>query len=328
MNTTPYIGCDYAQERLESFVDGELTVEEQVAVESHVRWCQTCSARIEDLNLIGASVRAGSQVLQSAGHSEPDLNAVTSSVLMRMDAERGQSFVVRVRELFSDMRLLWPAIGATVAVVLCASVAAEVLKRASIEYPESLAMRLDAMTTPGSEMNPLRPDNYAYVDPFFEKYVDSGRAGGISMPRVHLMAIVPSSSAGLDDGLFEGIQDREATFTMATVVGRDGRIANAELLMSERNGSGGERPLHASDVAVLDAIRQSRLTPAQTPVGRAVAVNMIWLYVVTTVQTPDAQSAGRTAPVTARARRLPAVDAVAPVPLNQRSARTSLTPTA
>jgi hypothetical protein len=316
MNTTPYIGCEYAQDRLESFVDGELSVGEQVAVESHVRWCRTCAARIEDLNLIGASVRAGSQALQGAGHSEPDLNAVTSSVLMRMDAERGQSFVVRIRELFSDMRLLWPALGATVAVVLCASVAAEVLKRASNEYPESLAMRLDAMTNPGSEMNPLRPDNNAYVDSFFEKYVDSGRAGGISMPRV------------LDDGFFEGIQDREATFTMATVVGRDGRIANAELLASHLNGSVAERPLHASDVAVLDAVRQSRLTPAQTPVGRAVAVNMVWLFVVTTVQTPDAQEAGRTAPVTARARRLPAVDAVAPVPLNQRSARTSHSPTA
>jgi hypothetical protein len=315
MNTTPYIGCDYAQDRLESFVDGDLSVAEQVAVESHVRWCQTCAARIEDLSLIGASVRAGSQALQGAGHSEPDLHAVTSSVLMRMDAERGQSFIVRVRELFSDMRLLWPAIGATVAVVLCASVAAEVLKRASIEYPDSVAMRLDAMANPGSEMNPLRPDNNAYVDPFFEKYVDSDRAGGISMPRV------------LVDGFFE-IQDREAMFTMATVVGRDGRIANAELLASHLNGSVAERPLHASDVAVLDAVRQSRLTPAQTPVGRAVAVNMVWLFVVTTVQTPDAQSAGRTAPVTARARRLPAVDAVAPVPLNQRSARTSLTPTA
>ncbi|HET9359349.1 MAG TPA: zf-HC2 domain-containing protein [Vicinamibacterales bacterium] len=315
MNTTPYIGCDYAQDRLESFVDGELSVEEQVAVESHVRWCQTCSARIEDLNLIGASVRAGSQALQGTGHSEPDLNAVTSSVLMRMDAERGQSFLVRVREQFSDMRLLWPALGATVAVVLCASVAAEVLKRALIEYPESVAMRLDAMANPGSEMNPLRPDNNAYVHPFFGKFVDSDRAGGISMPRV------------LDDGFFEGIEDREAMFTMATVVGRDGRIANAELLVSERNGSA-ERALHASDVAVLDAVRQSRLTPAQTPVGRAVAVNMVWLFVVTTVQTPDAQPAGRAAPVTARARRLPAVDAVAPVPLNQRSARTSHTPTA
>ena len=83
MNTTPYIGCDYSQDRLESFVDGELPVDEQVAVESHVRWCRTCTARIEDLNLIGASVRAGSQALQGPGHSEPDLHAVTSSVLMR-----------------------------------------------------------------------------------------------------------------------------------------------------------------------------------------------------------------------------------------------------
>ena len=79
---------------------------------------------------------------------------------------------------------------------------------------------------PGSEANPLRPDNNARVDRYFDKYVDSDRAGGISIPRV------------LDDGtFFAGIQDQEAMFTMATVVNREGRITNAELLNSERSGA-------------------------------------------------------------------------------------------
>ena len=45
---------------------------------------------------------------------EPALSAMYSRVLMRMRAERDQAFGVRMREMFTDMRLLWPALGATI----------------------------------------------------------------------------------------------------------------------------------------------------------------------------------------------------------------------
>jgi anti-sigma factor RsiW len=57
-----YVGCEYAREHLDAFVDGELSVDEQVAVESHLRWCRTCAARVEDMQLIGNSIRLGSLV--------------------------------------------------------------------------------------------------------------------------------------------------------------------------------------------------------------------------------------------------------------------------
>ena len=56
---TPYVGCEYARERLEGLLDNELSVDEQVLVESHVRWCRTCADRIEDFQLIGTSIRVG-----------------------------------------------------------------------------------------------------------------------------------------------------------------------------------------------------------------------------------------------------------------------------
>ncbi len=315
---TPYVGCEYARERLEGLLDEELSVDEQVLVESHVRWCRTCADRIEDFQLIGTSIRVGSPTSPRVTNTEPALSAVYSRVLMRVRAERDQAFAVRVRELFIDMRLLWPAVGATMAVLVCLSVAVGVLKRTSMERPESLATRLEAMN-PGSEANPLRPDNNARVDRYFAKYVDSDRAGGISIPRV------------LDDGtFFAGIRDQEAMFTMATVVNRDGRITNAELLNTERGGVKTEQTVHANDVeAVMDAVRQSRFAPAQTPIGRAVAVNMVWLIVVTTVQQPPVPPApvpeNR---VVARTRRLPQGDVVAPVPVGRQSARLSASPTA
>ena len=180
---TPYVGCEYARERLEGLLDDELSVDEQVLVESHVRWCRTCADRIEDFQLIGTSIRVGPPKLALAREVEPASSAVYSRVMMRMRAERDQAFTVRLREMFADMRLLWPALGATMAVLVCLSVAIGVLKSTSSERPSSLATRLEAMN-PGSEANPLRPDNNARVDRYFDKFVDSDRAGGISIPRV------------------------------------------------------------------------------------------------------------------------------------------------
>ena len=312
---TPYVGCEYARERLEGLLDDELSVDEQVLVESHVRWCRTCADRIEDFQLIGTSIRVGPPKLALAREVEPASSAVYSRVMMRMRAERDQAFAVRLREMFADMRLLWPALGATMAVLVCLSVAIGVLKSTSSERPSSLATRLEAMN-PGSEANPLRPDNNARVDRYFDKFVDSDRAGGISIPRV------------MDDGAsVAGIPGEEAMFTMAMVVNREGRITTAEMLNSERGSHNAERALHANE-AVLDAVRQSRFAPAQTPIGRTVAVNMVWLIFVTTVQTPDPQTPVQVAPVVARTRRLPPADPAAPLPVGRQSSRLSSSPTA
>ena len=312
---TPYVGCDYARERLEGLLDDELSVDEQVLVESHVRWCRTCADRIEDFQLIGTSIRVGPPKLGPLKEVEPPSSVVYSRVMMRMRAERDQAFMVRMREMFTDMRLLWPALGATMAVLVCLSVAIGVLKSTSSERPSSLATRLEAMN-PGSEGNPLRPDNNARVDRYFDKFVDSDRAGGISIPRV------------MDDGAsVAGIPGEEAMFTMAMVVNREGRITTAEMLNSERGGNNAERALRANEV-VLDAVRQSRFAPAQTPIGRTVAVNMVWLIFVTTVQTPDPQTPVQVAPVVARTRRLPPADPAVPLPAGRQSSRLSSSPTA
>jgi len=312
---TPYVGCEYARERLEGLLDDELSVDEQVLVESHVRWCRTCADRIEDFQLIGTSIRVGPPKLGPLKEVEPPSSVVYSRVMMRMRAERDQAFKVRMREMFTDMRLLWPALGATMAVLVCLSVAIGVLKSTSSERPSSLATRLEAMN-PGSEANPLRPDNNARVDRYFDKFVDSDRAGGISIPRV------------MDDGAsVAGIPGEEAMFTMAMVVNREGRITTAEMLNSERGGNNAARALRANEV-VLDAVRQSRFAPAQTPIGRTVAVNMVWLIFVTTVQTPDPHTPVQVAPVVARTRRLPPADPAVPLPAGRQSSRLSSSPTA
>ena len=300
----PYVGCEYAREHLDAFVDSELSVDEQVAVESHLRWCRTCAARVEDLQLIGHSIRLGSLAPRGDDEEARTISHVQASVLIRVRAEEEMSFASRFRDMFTDMRLLWPALGATSAVTVGLALALSVLHSTTLERPESLATMLETLSDPGGERNPLMPGNTARYDRLFLKYVDSDRAGGISMPRA------------LDDGtVFESIPEQDATFAVAAVVSRDGRIANYELLNSERSGQA--RNMHPNDVEMLDAaVRQSRFAPAQTPVGRAVAVNIVWLIVMTTVQTPEPRAI-RVPPSVAPANRIPPAESIEEAPLKR-----------
>ena len=128
----------------------------------------------------------------------------------------------------------------------------------------------------------------------------------------------------LDDGSgFESIPEQDATFAVAAVVSRDGRVTNYELLNSERSGRQGSR----RDVEMLDAaVRQSRFAPAQTPLGRAVAVNMVWLIVMTTVQTPEPRALPASPAVTPAARA-PQPESLEEAP-PKRSERIEMSPTA
>jgi hypothetical protein len=69
---------------------------------------------------------------------------------------------------------------------------------------------------------------------------------------------------------------------------------------------------------MLDAaLRQSRFSPAQTPVGRAVAVNMVWLIVMTTVQTPDPHALRVPPAVVTPARQIPPTESLEEAPIKR-----------
>ena len=135
----PYLGCHDAQEMLQAFVDGELQMAEQVAVESHLRWCRVCAARVEDLQIIGASLRLTSCAMRAADAPDDRLASVQSEVLTRISTEREQSLASQLRDMCVDMRFFWAAMGATVALFACFCVAGAVLSITSPENPDSLA---------------------------------------------------------------------------------------------------------------------------------------------------------------------------------------------
>ncbi|MEQ1575633.1 MAG: zf-HC2 domain-containing protein [Vicinamibacterales bacterium] len=254
-----YLTCDAAAELLDAFVDGELWMVDQVAVESHLRWCRVCEARVEDMRLVGVSLRGHVYPASTGFDDGRDLAIVQSSVLARIRAERDQSAGVRFRGLFVDLRFLWPAVGACSAVALCLYVSLSVFIAATEdETRDSLAGMIQFLANPGSDENPL------------------SLGGRLSAPRA------------LDAGaVLESIMDDEAVYALSAVVTREGRVSTYELLLSER-ASERRRNTAAEageDVsALLHAVKSSRFEPAQNAAGGAVAVNMVWLVARTTVK--------------------------------------------
>lgn len=263
-----YVGCDYARPRLDAFVDGELPMGDQVLVETHLRWCQTCAARLEDAQTIGESLRLTARAHDDQGLSR-SLAAMQAEVLARANTEYEQSFSARLEEVFSDMRLWWPALGATVAVALSVGLASNVWKATSADQPTSLAAMIENLAEPGSNRNPQRLDTAMYLP----RVLDEGSAFDDAMLSEH--------HANHQDGLFAvaAVLTREGTIGEYALLEHGGVQRQAAALAA---GSDGEA------LGVLHAVRQSRFAPAQRPGGQIVAVNMVLLFNHITVKASHA----------------------------------------
>jgi hypothetical protein len=239
------------------------------------------------MRLIGASMRLGSASL--APDDSRALSAIHAGALGRVSAEHDQSFAVRVRAMFDDMRLFWPAIGASAALAACFFIALSVMQAATAENPASLAAMIDRLdrpstpvlppANPGSDQNPMRLD------------------GRVSFPR------------GLDGmpGL-ESTSGEEVAVAVSAVVTREGRIATYDLLESEHKPPYAKGRVAGDVSAVLDAVKRSRFAPAEAAGGTKVAVNMVWLLVRTTAK-GTARVYARPAP--------PAPDIVKPIEIEE-----------
>jgi len=283
---TQYVGCDHARTLLEGLIDGELSMADQLAVESHLRWCDTCALRVSDMRVIGLALRSQSASRMPADPDDASLTVLNDGLLVRLRAERAQAFPSRVREMFVDRRWLWPAVGATAAVFLCVAAAFSVLHASISHDPESLAAMISALGSPGTELRPLRPaDN------------------GITIPRLS------EDEAQRAGDTLELMPEEDAIYTVRTTVGRDGSVANYEMLLSDearpRNRKAVAR-VAAQERAVLNAVRQTRFTPAQTPLGQAVAVDMVWVIAKTTAVLGPPEVMRRRAPAEAKEGAKPA----------------------
>lgn len=244
--------CASVSRVLEAYHDGELPIEEQIAVESHVSECALCASQAKSLRMLRDALRASADTTPdeqaTPAQIEARLNGMAAAVISRVKAERQQSLPVRVARAFEDMHLVWAALAATTATATCAAVVAGVLYFAPKERDDSLAGLMAALAAPGSDRNPMMLDNRVNL-PWFESDAN--------------LPVVPSTA------------DTDESFAISGVLTQEGRVAFPSLLSSSYGS--------AADRSVMDAMANARFEPA-TRGGAPVAVNLVYVFERTTVK--------------------------------------------
>ena len=240
--------CRRARRALEAFHDGELPVADQVAVQAHLSLCRNCAAERNRLAGFGMSMRQAM--------SDPmleDAQTVGRRVLVTLPVIRELSWRRQLASMFEDMHLVWAAMGASAATLVCVAAALGLMRLTLREKPASMKAILVAMADPGSNRNPLAPD------------------GRLLMPTASLAGMVDPPMLDREDALV----------ALAAVVTREGTVRNLELLLQDAgHAPAGDRAIGA----LLDAVSQTRFEPARALGGAPVAVNMVWLVAQTRVR--------------------------------------------
>ena len=239
------LSCAVVREDLEALHDGELPIEQQIAVQAHLRECVACAIEAAELDEVRRLLRVASSRRLAAADDAP--LRVPTAALDRVRVERQLSWGTWLRGVFDDMHLVWPALGATVATVFCLFASMGVLQAASTtKDADSLSGIIDHLTNEAME-RPLQLE------------------GATLYPSA---AMVP-------------ITDEEAVFALSAVVTREGRVQSLEMLAAEQARALKVKPEVV--LAMLDAASRARFSPAQAG-GAPVAVSMVWLLAHTTVR--------------------------------------------
>ena len=148
--------CVTVLERLEAYHDGELSIEERVAIQNHLGDCVSCNIASSEITALALNLR------DLAGHiaeNDPaDPSQISRRVLERLRVEEAFSIRAQITEWFEDMHLVWAGLGASFATMICVVGSASVLHAANQERPNSMAKTIAVLASPGSNDNPLRLD--------------------------------------------------------------------------------------------------------------------------------------------------------------------------
>ena len=248
------VRCEDVQELLEEFHDDELTLERRVAIQGHLHDCVTCALVASEFDEVRTGLREAAHRLPDRG--APEAERLPREVIERLRLEDQLSWTSEMRGRFQDMHLVWAAIGATAAMLICIMASLSVLHAANQERPDSLAGLISFLANPGSNENPVRLD---------------------------ARILAPRSRADADSLLpLPPMPADDAVLALSAVVTREGRVQNLELLAVERALGVKVRP----DVllAMMHAASQVEFEPAKGATGDPVAVSMVWLLASTTVK--------------------------------------------
>lgn len=238
--------CAATGRRLEAFHDGELSVRDQIAVESHLEWCDRCAARCAEMRAIGAALRRAVPGRASLDHEM--VGAFTATVVHRATAERDASLQASIVRMFDDMRLVYAALGGVVAVLVCGVITLSTMRFAVDERPDTpaLAMPVAGTSDAGSRVA---------ID-------DEVRTRWIARLR-------QAREAAAED----------AVFALAAVVTRNGRVA---MLTRSHLGHAASREEARLIEGLLNGLARARFEPALDE--RVMPEQTVWLITRTTVR--------------------------------------------
>lgn len=187
--------CADVRDRLEAFHDGELTIDERIAIQQHLAECASCSHAAGELESLGNTLRS----LAVAVDSETEPSNFATHVLERLRVEESFSIRAQLVDWFQDMHLVWAGIGASVATLICIIGSASVLHAANQEHPNSMARAISVLASPGSNANPLRL-NYEMMAP-----------------------------RAVTDAAIE-MSEEDVEYALSAVVSREGRVQGVEMI--------------------------------------------------------------------------------------------------
>ena len=240
--------CASARRRLQAFHDQELAVADQIAVSSHLGWCDGCAETLAEMAAVGSALQAlapGRAVL-----SQVDMSVFTETVVSRVKAEEDASLLARVREAFDDMHLVYAGLGAAAATAVCVIIMLGMMRFATTDRPDSLAAVMTVLATPLE----------------CESGNDITDASGCRARWAERFARANESD------------EQEAVFALEAVVLQRGHLANLEALRRTRHRASIEELEVIEEL--LDVVSRSRLDPS-------LSVRMsksIWLFEQMTVR--------------------------------------------
>jgi Putative zinc-finger len=237
--------CAQVREDLQAYHDGEVSIDTQVLIQSHLQECVACRLEAAALADLGAALRAMAGAVP--GRATRDTGRISRAVLDRIHVEERFSLVAQVRESFEDMHLVWAGLGATFAMLICIFASAGVLQAASNERPDSLA---GIISTIARGSDPIR-------------------LAASPQENKPLLDTTESLPAGIEGDLM-----------LSAFITRDGRIQNVEVLEEEARAM---RVKPDAVLAMIQAASRARFSPSPTS-AFAGGVNVVWLVTSTTVK--------------------------------------------
>ena len=251
--------CAATRRRLDAYHDEELSFSDQIAVSSHLEWCDDCAEALDDLRRLRDALR---QALPGrvALAVEQDLN-LQATVVNRIKAEERLSFSAWLQEAFADMHLVYAGLSAVAAAIACLAVTLGMMRFATNERPDSTAAMVLMFATPGSNLYPV------------------SASPRVRMPRA------------LDEPIWATPADIDAHYTLSAIVTREGRVGSLEIL----NSTGGRWiPSDGAEAKAVEdligTVSRARFEPASILIepssmtGLPVAVNVVWIVAQTTVR--------------------------------------------